>query len=349
VDNLRSDSKLVRFVTGAGAFEREPVVVVDVGCSGGLHRSWQSFGAGLVGYGFDANVSECERLSVEGAQRVQYVPAMVGLSPTHPFIRDGGNTYWHSNPWNRLSTAHASARLPDGERARRANVWRGDSRSEETVVLPEWLRSHGVDRVDFLKIDVDGPDLIVLTSMLGELDRLRVLGVAVEVNFFGTAAYTDHTFHNTDRLLRECGFDLFDLSTRHYSSASLPAPFIADVPGPTRSGRILQGDALYLRDACADGACSFSPGELLKLCCFFDLARMPDIAAEILVRFRLDLEPIVNVDTMLDILAPNGRYREWLASFEADDRRFYRHRIARSIMRRLPASVQVGVRRILDR
>jgi hypothetical protein len=111
----------------------------------------------------------------------------------------------------------------------------------------------------------------------------------------------------------------------------------------------LQGDALYLRDACADGARSFSPEELLKLCCFFDLARMPDIAAEILTRFRLDLEPIVNVDSMLDILAPNGRYREWLASFEADDRRFYQHRIARSIMRQLPASVQVSVRRILDR
>ena len=114
--------------------------------------------------------------------------------------------------------------------------------------VDDLVKEEKLFELDFIKVDVDGYDLDVILSAEESSRSSPVLGYTLEVNFFGTAIDTDHTFHNTDKLMRQWGFDLFDLSLRRYSTGALPAPFEWDGPAQTIFGRPYQGDAIYLRD-----------------------------------------------------------------------------------------------------
>jgi hypothetical protein len=350
MEGLRRDSQLARSVVGTGALDNEPFVLVDVGCSGGVDPGWRSYGDRLVAFGFDPNQSEVDRLrAAETNPNVTYIPAFVGLRADHPFLLSGGSDYWSRNPWDRLSTKWAGDLLRDQldpAAARRANLWEGDKSVDGSalVVLPNFLDTHGVEHVDFVKIDVDGADLAVLVSLQDDLDRFGVLGVGIEVNFFGSARPTDNTLHNVDRLLKSRGFELFDLSLRRYSTSALPARFISDVPGPTGSGRILQGDALYLRDVANPEIAAgydLKPAQLLKLCCIFELGGMPDAAAELLVARRTELNRLVDVDGLLQQLTPTSdTYPRYIERFEAADRYFYPYGKMRAAVRALPGPLR---------
>ena len=104
-------------------------------------------------------------------------------------------------------------------------------------LLQDFLLGRGVNDVDFIKIDVDGPDFLILRSLKSVLAETRVLGICIEVNFFGSDDPDAHTLHNVDRFLKSVGFELFDLSKRHYSMAALPAPYVYSVP-PRASGGV---------------------------------------------------------------------------------------------------------------
>src|SRR5579859_5542031 len=102
-----------------------------------------------------------------------------------------------------------------------------------------------------LKSMSTGGDFRILQSLRDAFEQRQILGVGVEVNYFGSANPEMNAFHNIDRLMREVGFELFALTTRQYSVAALPAPYLDGVPGRTAWGRPLQGDAIYVRDAAA--------------------------------------------------------------------------------------------------
>jgi hypothetical protein len=98
-------------------------------------------------------------------------------------------------------------------------------------------------------------------------------------------------------------------------------------------GRILQGDALYLRDAAAREQAAWTqsvkPQKLLKLAALFSVFGLPDCAAEILTRYRPLLSPLIDVNSALDMLVieAGGKgspaYASYIDAFERDDARFY--------------------------
>jgi lipoprotein signal peptidase len=219
-----------------------------------------------------------------------------------------------------------------------ANLWSETELAEpsQVIVVPDYLRDNGVDNVDFLKIDIDAKDFEVLNSFDSALETLGILGLQLEVNFFGSQIETDHTFHNTDRFLKARGFELFDLTgIRRYSLAALPSRYLHEFPAQTEFGRILQGDALYLRDLgypeYRELADRLGPEKLLNLACLFAVFNLADCAADIAVRFRDLLSRLCDVDHLLDLLAeqaqgPGGQrltYRELLERFEAQDDMFF--------------------------
>ena len=330
---IDSSHPMTRALCASGGFAEQHVSVVDAGCSGGLDARWRVFGSQLRAWGIDAMTAECTRLRAsERNSGIEYIDARLGVARDHPVLgaRPEG-ALPRRNPWNRLSTEAALAirrrQGRSGAEGMRANQWQEQALSARILTVDELIDAYQVDDLDFLKIDLDGPDYEVLAGFAPHLARLQTLGVQVEVNFFGTAEQDTHSFHNTDRLLRAHGFELFGLSGHNYSSAALPAAFATGVLGPTAFGRIVQGDALYFRDPAGDsGPGAFSPTKLLKLACMFELFDLPDCAAEILVRFR---ESIRRKDTarLLDLLVPrlNGvklGYEEYLARFNADPRSF---------------------------
>jgi FkbM family methyltransferase len=319
--------------------------LVDVGCSGGLDEKWRRFGRRLRAFAFDPSVDEIERLRrVETSAGVEYVAAFATITKDHPFAqKKGALSHWSRNPWDRLSvtkwlenTASERTGMDSGDLAN-SGLWK-DIRlvdPAQEVVIPNYLRRAGLDRVDFVKIDIDGKDLDVLHSLDAALDEFTILGLQLEVNFFGSDAETDHTFHNTDRFLKSKRFELFDLIVRRYSLAALPGPYSFNSPGESRFGRIFQGDALYFRDLASpinvDLVSRMTADRLLNLICLFTLFRLPDCAAEIAVGFRDKISPVCDVDHVLDLLAAQvqagGRaplsYEEYLSRFEAKDPMFF--------------------------
>lgn len=341
MEGIASESPFARMV--GESLTDHNFTLLDVGCSSGIDPVWGVFGKSLRAFGFDPNIDEIERLAAsETPTGVCYVPGFVGVSPESPYAdRMRDQKFWARSPWARLSVAstlekrEAIAALSSRE-ATELNLWHRVrlANADEPIILPSFCAEQGVRDVDFIKIDVDGADFLILRSLESSLHDLRVLGVGIEVNFFGSDDPDIHTLHNVDRFMRKTGFDLFFLSSRPYSAAALPARYQYASPSVTEFGRPLQGDAIYLRDAAspenAEWCAAQSPAKLLKLAALYSLAGLPDCAAEILVVFRERLSPIFDVEAALDLLTQAvraddmpARYQDYMAAFEADDPCFY--------------------------
>jgi hypothetical protein len=319
-----------------------PFMLVDIGCAGGLDDRWWTFGARLRALAIDPDVAEIERLRCqESRPGIEYLAAFAALRGDHPFARRSG---LGRTPWNRLAVARtlqaaaggAAPSLPPSGGGEAAVPGGPPAPRSPAIDVPEYLSHRGITSVDFLKIDVDGTDLEVLHSFSSALDSLQILGLLLEVNFHGSAAETDHTLHNTDRLMKGHGFELFDLTTRRYSMAALPARYLYGFPAEGDYGRLLQGDALYVRDLASpehDGfTAQLAPGKLLNLVSIFAAFNLPDCAAEIVIRFERTLGTLCDTQRVLDLLAAQAQgpfrfrplpYREYMARFEAQHPMFF--------------------------
>jgi hypothetical protein len=342
MDQLGSEAPFARFV--AAALKQDGFVLIDVGAADGIAPAWRCFGAKLQGFGFDPDAAEVERLNgVESAPGFRYVSGYVGLPADTPFAKQRrGKPRVQRNPWFRL----AVDRWLQLQRARRDGQpvppdlprprARGDDPAQDAgeyspvINLPEFLQEAGVGAIDFIKVDVDGTDFDILQSMAGWYQKAGVLGIGVEINFFGSGAETGNTFHNIDRFLKGEGFELLDFSVRRYAMRDLPGPSAVGLPYPamTAFGRPYQGDAFYARDVCAPWEWVFAdslPSErLAKSAALFAMFGLPDCAAEILVTFRDRLESLLDVDQGLELLAAQAQpgnadalsYRDYIAAFE---------------------------------
>lgn len=300
--------------------------VVDVGCSGGLHPAWNICGDKLHAIGFDPVESEIARLtSAEARPNVRYRYAFV-VGDEGPHLR--------RDPSSRLSYVRTLARRdgrdfslpkPGIPESVRRQIWPGP----EIVRLPAALSAGGLIDLDFIKIDIDGGDFEVLATLPETFAQTGALGAVLEVNFIGGPEDGHHTFHNTDRLMRQCGFDLFDLSVRRYASSALPQPYVNSFPAQTIRGRPLQGDALYLRDLgwTIPQHEGLDEAKIIKLAALFTLFNLQDQAAEVLIHHRERLAPVLNVEHCLDLLTAelgfDGGYAAYMDRFDADDPMFY--------------------------
>jgi FkbM family methyltransferase len=317
-----------------GVFDRHPFVLIDVGCAGGIAESWRAFGPSLVAHGYDPDIGACEEAQErERFPHVQYHARFVGLPESHPFLqrcRDEAARWPNTNIWGRVTAGHMARRLQPAD----AGEFVAEARlaaPSTTIGVDEIVRAEQLPPVDFLKVDVDGPELGVLESAREMLADEQTLGVAVEVNWFGSASPIESTFHNTDRLLRLHGYALFGVTVRPYSRTDLPAPFLRELYAETRYGQPYQGDAIYVRDLAApdqqDLAHAYPTEKLIKLACVYELIGLPDCAAEVLNRFRPRLAAFGDTEALLDALTPpllgeKLTYRQYVAKFEEEPHLF---------------------------
>lgn len=326
----------------------EHFTLVDIGCSGGIDPKWRTFGDRLRALGIDASASECRRLvAAEQHPHILYRAAFVRMLPGHPaYIDFAGKPFSTRDPFKRSSAYRTGQLLSE-------QIKKGTS--EEKLLFNEWAQTEladetqpiGVetalaelkwDDVDFIKIDIDSADLEVLTSIVRSLVPWKVLGLKLEVNFFGGITPTEGTFHNTDRLMRANGFTLVALDPRTYSMSPLPGRYVNTVAAQTHTGRVFQADAIYVLDLASDEdqrlALSLSDEKLAKLAAIFSLCDQPDSAAELLMRFRDRFGRLFDVDHALDLLAfqtqgdraEKKTYTNYLKEFEADALYFYPRR-----------------------
>jgi len=313
--------------------------LLDIGCSGGIDPRWRVFGERLKVLAIDASTAECARLGkAETSPGIEYIAAFVAgrpdkkIDPTRSQASDLILAVRERLSFMRtLALREARLARADIEEKLRHNAWEMTQLADATrpVVVPDLLASRGWNSLDYLKIDIDGSDWEVLQSFAGKFADLGVLGVQLEVNFVGTDAPTEHSFHNTDRFMRAHGYELFRLDVRNYSSRALPARYVWPTPAETLSGRPWQGEAYYARDVGTKGLLAVQQA---KLAAIFSLWGVPDLAAEMVIAQRHSMSPLFDVDKALDLLAgqaqkPRRRplsYRDYIKAFDSDAAWFYR-------------------------
>ena len=209
MEGLVSHTPMTDLLRERGVFDRHPFVLIDVGCAGGIAEPWRAFGPSLIAHGYDPDVGACEEAQArEQFPGVRYHAAIrraARVAPVRPAsTRRGRPLARHEHLGARHRGAHGrkegrrrKAASPHRLRAwptpRPSSAWtRSSARSgSRPSISSRWTWTGPTWRC---------------SSRPGRCWPTRqVLGVAVEVNWFGTANPTEHTFHNTDLFLRRAG------------------------------------------------------------------------------------------------------------------------------------------------
>jgi FkbM family methyltransferase len=354
---LSADPALTRALVKQGLLAGQPFILADVGASGGIARHWRQFEPALKAYGFDPLVRECERLNaLERNPEVRYYDCFMG---DEQFVDPPQG--WSNQPFERTSAAWAQ-RLDAVPSAQVYN--HGNPRivyTHKRTSLAAFFRDAGEPTVDFIKVDTDGQDYEVLCGAKELIDPPHALGVLVEAQFHGVSHPHANLFANIDRLLRERGFSLFDLTPYRYTRAALPGRFVVSYPSDTAEGQLLAADALYLRDVAAPGYDarwgSLSRSKLLKLLCLFELHGLPDCAAELLQVKQAEFAGTLDRDAALDALARQadpqlGSFAARGGRFTASREAFYPRSLRERLKRRLPHAARellASIRQLLQR
>jgi hypothetical protein len=309
--------------------ENDPIYILDVGASGGIEEHWSAFGAKLKADGFDPLLDEVARLNETAPDSVTYWGA---------FIDGGGRLGSSVSPhpedvyltaFNR-TTASEYGRIKNHD-YRKEVFNRGEELrySDERFSLDEFMETNARPTPNFLKIDTDGSDFLVLQGANTILSDPKCLGVQVECQFHGRPDPQSNTFANIDILMRSNGFRLFHLEHWKYSRVEFPSHFVYEIAAQTVEGGIQWGEALYIRDPITNGQFqSFlnqNPGMLLKFLCIAVTMGQFDLAASAISGlhdefYTDDTYPFAKVlDAMAQDQHPNTPgYKQLIDTFRAD-------------------------------
>jgi len=301
--NINFSPRFTRHLIASHSFEKKPLVTVDVGARGGFEEHWSLYGDQVKLIGFEADAAECERLNQQesGLDRRFYPVAL---------HQDTGQRTFYSTAYPAGSGFYQPdmklvQRFPD-----KVNLAVVETIDLETAGFDSFASDNGIDYVDFVKLDTESVELDILKGAIGSL-RKSILGLSIEI-WFQPWHRGQPVFCDVDSFLRPLGFRLFDLAIYRMSREALPEATPSPIPGPTKHGQVISGEALYLRDG-ADEIANESMLEdgwddikLLKLASIMELFGLPDCSIELVqVAQRTGFIQDRDVNHLADLLVPS--------------------------------------------
>lgn len=328
---MNPNPRLAHSLYETDSARRDPVVLFDVGCSGGVEHHWLHFGKSLTAIGFDPLVSEVNRLNSLNEPGRRYEAAFVGFSKFDKLfprsLRHDAVASKNNSSFERTSAASYARLTQLNYEKEFFNKGQELEFADRHIDLDIFAAENELKRVDFLKSDTDGHEIEVLLG--AEKTLATCLAVCIEANFHGADHPYANTFSNIDRVLRKAGFTIVDIEPVRYTRAALPGRFFYNIPAQTIGGSVQWAEIIYARDLADsnyDKMYSFSCGgeQVLKLAGFFDIFGLQDCAAELIIAKQDMLSALGDVSTFLDALTPdpNVSYAEYIASFKANPRSF---------------------------
>ncbi len=175
------------------------VVLVDVGARGGIPSRWRTIEPWLRTIGFEPDPRSDEALN--RSERLTVFPRALASSPGSVELH---LTREESDSSVLMPNRPFLSRFP---RAERFDVV--ETRTVDGDTLDNQLADGGIERVDFIKLDTQGSELMILEGAQETLRR-GVFGIEVEVEL--NPMYEQQPLlSDIDRFLRPFGYELFDL------------------------------------------------------------------------------------------------------------------------------------------
>jgi len=183
------------------------LIMVDVGCRWGFADRFIQHIDIFQLYGFDPDRDECNRLEKQyGSSRISLVP--LGLANY-----EGESTLYLTKEPACSSMFKPIQKLVESSSALDCARKVSEVKIKHTT-LDRWAERTGIEYVDYIKIDTQGAELLVLQGANKVIESVRCLEVEVEFNpiYEGQALFSD-----IDSFLREKGFVLWKLTNMaHY-------------------------------------------------------------------------------------------------------------------------------------
>lgn len=297
---INSNSRLTKHLVETGFFRSRPLVVLDVGARDGFESFWSETYADQVEFiGFEPDKEECEKLnkSLDRNGRI-YPVALHRDKQERLFYRtafvDSSGFYQPNDAMVSRFLDHISLKVVDTEEM-------------ATQDMDSFAAEHGLERIDFIKLDVEGAELDVLEGAEDLLSN-SVLGLRLEVLFIESRK-GQPLFSDIEIFLREKGFALFELCPFRRARRSLPdkltPQFCSDY------GQTTWAEALFLRDAVAElngeseRARKWDLVSITKLASIMDVFGLNDCSVELLqTASHKGILSKEQADGLIDLLVP---------------------------------------------
>ncbi len=307
----------------------EKLRVLDCGAKGGNEETkWGFLEDRVIIYGFDPDKDECERLNLHAKMRGTkhfYYPLCLG----------GDNSDSRKFYMTKQEYSH-SLYPPDEKQNERWKQFAGnkiisgkDNLSLSRVIdikttnLDTWAEQNNISDVDYIKLDVQGAELEILSG--GRNLLKKSLGLEIEVEF--TELYIGQPlFADVDNFMRKEGFTFFNFLYTHntHFGGRMKSPISLMYKGDHTFekqiiGQLLTADALYLVDPISHNykqTHDFSLYKILKLSAISEICGQIEYAFEILLWLKEALNKLGNIDEA-------GMVEDiYLSSFESYKRGF---------------------------
>ena len=204
----------------------EPIVLVDVGARGGIPNRWRHVEPWLRTVGFEPDSRSLDTLDRSGLATV--LPTALASRPEslelHLTAEESNSSLLTPNR-RFLSRFSSAARFEVIE-----------THTVDADTLDNQLAQGGIERVDSIKLDTQGSELMILEGAQETLRR-GVFGIEIEVEL--NPMYEEQPLlSDIDRFLRPFGYELFDLEPRRWK-------YRAGEDLALARGQIIWADAVY--------------------------------------------------------------------------------------------------------
>lgn len=211
-------------------YQKYPLVLADIGASGGLEPHWAPAKKYLQIIGFEPNEKEFSNLKKKENRNVTYLNT--GLYNKNTFL----DYYVTKNPQNSSVFKPNKKFLNQFSEKERFDIIKVTK--IETDTLDNQFKTHNITDTDFIKIDTQGSELFILEGAAATIQNF-VFGIEVEVEF--VEQYRNQPlFADVDSFIRKQGFWMFDIQSCHWKRIKGKDCF-------KKRGQMVFGNALYLK------------------------------------------------------------------------------------------------------